>query len=156
MTTEDRKALIRKKADWAKNINEPRAAAEMYLSAGETLRAVELIGQHGWVDMLLDVGRRADRHSEAEALGHVARHLQRLGHIHHATEMFRKLGDEKSVVLAYVEARDWTEAFSLAEQRLEFREVVYVPYAHWLAENDKFIEAQRAFHKAGRLDQVCN
>ena len=30
----DRKLLIRKKADWAAKINEPRAAAEMYLSAG--------------------------------------------------------------------------------------------------------------------------
>jgi intraflagellar transport protein 122 len=47
----DRKALIRKKADWAKNINEPRAAAEMYLSAGDTQRAIEIIGENGWIDM---------------------------------------------------------------------------------------------------------
>ena len=33
----DRRLLIKKKADWAAKINEPRAAAEMYLSAGETL-----------------------------------------------------------------------------------------------------------------------
>ena len=32
----ERKMLIKKKADWAAKINEPRAAAEMYLSAGET------------------------------------------------------------------------------------------------------------------------
>ena len=31
---------IKKKADWAAKINEPRAAAEMYLSAGETLKAI--------------------------------------------------------------------------------------------------------------------
>jgi intraflagellar transport protein 122 len=47
----DRKALIRKKADWAKNINEPRVAAEMYLSAGDTRRAIEIIGENGWIDM---------------------------------------------------------------------------------------------------------
>ena len=47
----DKKALIRKKADWAKNINEPRAAAEMYLSAGETRKALEIIGENGWIDM---------------------------------------------------------------------------------------------------------
>ena len=49
--TVDRKALIRKKADWARNINEPRAAAEMYLSAGDTQRAIEIIADNGWVDM---------------------------------------------------------------------------------------------------------
>ena len=48
----ERKQLIKKKADWAAKINEPRAAAEMYLSAGETRQAIHLIGEHGWVDML--------------------------------------------------------------------------------------------------------
>ena len=47
----DKNMLIKKKADWAKNINEPRAAAEMYLSAGETLKAIDIMGEHGWVDM---------------------------------------------------------------------------------------------------------
>ena len=53
----DRKDLIRKKAEWAAKINEPRAAAEMYLSAGETEKAIDIIGEHGWVDMLVEVGR---------------------------------------------------------------------------------------------------
>lgn len=48
---QDKKLLITKQADWAKNINEPRAAAEMYLSAGEHLKAIEIIGDHGWADM---------------------------------------------------------------------------------------------------------
>lgn len=47
----DRKQLIKKKAEWARNVNEPRAAAEMYLSAGETLKAIEIMGENGWVDM---------------------------------------------------------------------------------------------------------
>ena len=54
---DNRKDLIRKKAEWAVKINEPRAAAEMYLSAGDTEKAVDIIGRHGWVDMLVDVGR---------------------------------------------------------------------------------------------------
>ena len=43
--------LITKQADWARNINEPRAAAEMYISAGEYVKAIEIIGDHGWADM---------------------------------------------------------------------------------------------------------
>jgi len=46
----DQKALLRKKADWAKSINEPRAAADMYLTAGEIGKAVEILEQNGWVD----------------------------------------------------------------------------------------------------------
>ena len=57
----ERKMLIKKKADWAAKINEPRAAAEMYLSAGETRQAIHLIGEHGWVDMLNDLGRKLDK-----------------------------------------------------------------------------------------------
>ena len=47
----DKKILISKQADWARNINEPKAAAEMYISAGEWLKAIEIIGDHGWADM---------------------------------------------------------------------------------------------------------
>ena len=44
-----------KQADWAKSTKEPRAAAEMYLSAGEHLKAIDIIGEHGWVDMYVSV-----------------------------------------------------------------------------------------------------
>nr|CAD7429322.1 unnamed protein product [Timema monikensis] len=140
--TADRKALIRKKADWAHNINEPRAAAEMYLSAGDTVKAIEIIGENSWVDMLVDVGRRLDK-ADRDGLTRVARHLARLGQPGYATEMYRKLGDDRSIVLLYVEARDWREAFSLADKHPEYRDLVYIPYAQWLAENDKFVEAQK-------------
>ena len=40
-----------KQADWAKSSKEPRVAAEMYLSAGEHLKAIDIIGEHGWEDM---------------------------------------------------------------------------------------------------------
>ena len=41
----------------------------------------------------------------------------------------------------------------MAETYPEHREQIYVPYAKWLAESDKFVEAQKAFHKAGRPDE---
>lgn len=35
------------------------------------------------------------------------------------------------------------QAFTLVEKHPEYKEEVYVPYAQWLAENDKFEEAQQ-------------
>ena len=52
-----------------------RAAAEMYLSAGETTKAIEIIGEHGWVDMLTEVGRKLDK-ADVEAVALVRLHSQ--------------------------------------------------------------------------------
>lgn len=43
--------LISKQAEWAKSSNEPRVAAEMFISAGEYMKAIQLIGENGWADM---------------------------------------------------------------------------------------------------------
>lgn len=91
---------------------------------------------------MVDVGRRLDK-ADCDSIGLVAQHLCRLKQLNYATEMYRKLGDEKSVVQIYVQAREWKEAFSLAENHPEFKDLVYVPYAQWLAESDKFVEAQK-------------
>lgn len=91
---------------------------------------------------MIDVGRRLDK-AETEGIRAVAESLRKLGALEHATEMYRKLGEERSVVVLHVEACNWSEAFALAERHPEYVDLVYVPYAQWLAENDKFIEAQK-------------
>lgn len=90
----------------------------------------------------MDVGRRLDK-ADHDGIGLIAQHLCRLKQLNYATEMYRKLGDEKSIVQLYVQAREWKEAFSLIDSHPEFRDLVYVPYAQWLAESDKFAEAQK-------------
>ncbi|XP_066554280.1 intraflagellar transport protein 122 homolog [Amia ocellicauda] len=149
----DTKLLITKQADWAKNINEPRAAAEMYLSAGEHMKAIEIIGDHGWVDMLIDIARKLDK-AEREPLSKCAAFFKKLKHHGYAAETYAKMGDLKALVLLHVDVYHWEEAFELLEKHPEFRDDVYVPYAQWLAENDRFEEAQKAFHKAGRQDEA--
>ena len=49
--SQDKMQLTKRRADWIHNSKEPKVAAEMYLSAGDTIKAIEIIGQHGWVDM---------------------------------------------------------------------------------------------------------
>ncbi len=45
------KTLMRKRATWAENSNEPRTAVNMYLSAGDTERAVQLMIEHDFMDL---------------------------------------------------------------------------------------------------------
>ncbi|XP_016309538.1 intraflagellar transport protein 122 homolog isoform X2 [Sinocyclocheilus anshuiensis] len=145
----DTKLLMKKQADWAKNSKEPRAAADMYLTAGEHMKAIEIIGEHGWMDMLIDLARKLDK-AEREPLSRCAVFFKKFNHHGYAAEIYNKMGDLKALVLLHVDTRHWDEAFSLVEKHSQFRDDVYVPYAQWLAEHDRFEEAQRAFHKAGR------
>lgn len=48
----DNSTLIRQKADWARNINEYKAAVDMYLSIGDSQSAVDIMGEQGWVEQL--------------------------------------------------------------------------------------------------------
>lgn len=47
----DKKELIRLRAEWACSMHEPRAAAELLLSAGESQRAIEIVAEQGWTDV---------------------------------------------------------------------------------------------------------
>lgn len=91
---------------------------------------------------LIDVGRKLDK-ADLANMQLVAAMLTRLGALHFAVEMHRKVGEEGNVVQLLVQARDWPEAFALARKHPQFKHLVYVPYAQWLAENDKFLEAQK-------------
>ncbi|NWU85698.1 IF122 protein, partial [Onychorhynchus coronatus] len=149
----DTKMLIKKQADWAKNINEPKAAVEMYLSAGEYTKAIEISGDNGWVDMLIEIARKLDK-AEREPLDKCAFYFKQLDNPGYAAETYMKVGDLRALVQLHVETHHWEEALALSEKHPEFKDDVYVPYAQWLAENDRFEEAQKAFHKAGRQTEA--
>ncbi|XP_067319595.1 intraflagellar transport protein 122 homolog isoform X2 [Anolis sagrei] len=149
----DTKMLITKQADWAKNINEPKAAVEMYITAGEHMKAIEISGDQGWVDVLIDIARKLDK-AEREPLTKCAHYFKKLLNHGYAAETYMKIGDLKALTQLYVETQQWDEAFTLCEKHPEFKDDVYVPYAQWLAENDRFEEAQKAFHKAGRQTEA--
>jgi len=151
----EHKQLIAKQASWAKNTNEPREAAKMYLSAGEDLKALEIIGQHGWTDMLMQLARKCDK-GEKNILLKCADHLKRLHQFAYCVEVYNKLGDKKAVVMLHVDTQNWDEAFEIVEKNPDFKNDVYVPYAQWLAENDRFEESQKAFHKAGKIREALH
>lgn len=66
-----------------------------------------------------------------------------------AGEVYKKMGDLKQLAQVYVKTFQWQEAFHLASENSELREIVYMPYANWLAENDRYIEAQKGSNHGG-------
>ncbi|KAF5280569.1 hypothetical protein FQR65_LT00320 [Abscondita terminalis] len=151
----DNVSLVRQKAEWAKSIDEFKAAVEMFLSIGETQAAIEIMGQQGWGEQLADLGHRLDK-SERPTLLSIAEFLKQLNDSSAAAEIYRRLGDSEAVLKLHISTRQWDEAFALVKSQPQYKALVYVPYANWLAENDKFVQSQKAFYLAGHPDEAFN
>ncbi|GAB1599701.1 intraflagellar transport protein 122 homolog [Argonauta hians] len=147
----DERELISKQADWAKSSNEPKVAAEMYMAASEYAKAVHIMGENGWSDMIIRLARKIDK-TDQEILNLCGSYLMRIEKYSLAAEVYNKLGDIKSIIKLWVKARQWDDAFALAEQHPKYKEDVYIPHAQYLAEADMFEEAQQAYHNAGLVD----
>ncbi|XP_052746621.1 intraflagellar transport protein 122 homolog [Bicyclus anynana] len=141
--------LARQRAEWARRVNEPRAAAEMYLAVGDVKRAARLLAEYGRRDMLIELARKMDKGS-SESLRHLAEALVAVGEYTTAGDVYQRLGDFKKVAQLAVAAGEWSRAFTLAREHADCKREVYLPYAHRMAQENKFVEAQRAYHMAGK------
>eukprot|EP00041_Stephanoeca_diplocostata_P034387 m.1171057 g.1171057 ORF g.1171057 m.1171057 type:complete len:1193 (+) comp24511_c0_seq1:191-3769(+) len=151
LTSGDREAakrLMQKQKEWSKSAKDPAVMIDIYLNAGEYQQAVETMGKHKMHQRLIDKARELNAGDQA-VLTLIASELSKLGHVMLAAEVYNKIGDESGLAAMYVEHKQWTEAFALVERHPDLKENVYLPYANYLAEVDKFDEAQVAFHKAG-------
>lgn len=146
-------ALARRRAEWARHVNEPRAAAEMYLAAGDVQKAAQIMAETGKRDMLIELVRKLDK-AASGPLRHVAEALVAVGDPTTAADVYERLGDFKKVAELAVLAGEWTRAFSLAKEHIECRAEVYIPYAHRMARDNNFVDAQKAYHMAGETSMA--
>ena len=94
---------------------------------------------------LVDASRKLDTTEEAATLRSIANHLRRLGTVQQACDILRRLEDHSTLAAILVETGAWTEALALVKQHPSLNRDVYLPYARWLAEQEKFIEAQQGW-----------
>jgi len=144
--------LIHRQAAWSEEVNDYEAAADMYLKARQFDRAIHIIGKNEWGDKLVEVMRMLGK-SETKALTQCANFFRQWNNHAYAKETYIKLGDYKSLIALHVESSKWEEAFFLLKSNPEFKDVVYLPYAKFLSQTDRFDEARLAYKEAGRPDQ---
>jgi intraflagellar transport protein 122 len=94
---------------------------------------------------LVDASRKLDTIDGATTLRSIANHLRRLGTVQQACDILRRLEDHSALAAILVETGAWTEALALVKQHPSLNRDVYLPYARWLAEQEKFIEAQQGW-----------
>lgn len=90
----------------------------------------------------MNVVRQLDK-GDRDGLTLCADYLIKHKQYFNASEVFKKTGDVQKLATIYVKSLQWEEAFKLVAQYQELKGDVYVPYATWLAENERFVEAQQ-------------
>ncbi|EDQ88458.1 uncharacterized protein MONBRDRAFT_26180 [Monosiga brevicollis MX1] len=151
--SEDTKTLMRAQAEWCKTANDPTLAIDLLTAAGEELASVNMMGENGMVQKLVEKGRDTAT-SEVEILERIIYWLKQLNHVSMAAEICEKLGDPKLLIQLYAECKRWDEAFAVANRHPEHLGELYGPYAEWLVSEDRFQEAQLAYRQAGQENKA--
>jgi len=154
--------LILKQAASSEEDGDLRAAGEMYLTAGQHRKAVEIFVKTAALDKLIEVVRELPNTETAllsmavkafrQQIASAPSQQQQEQHYAFAKEAILKLGDISQLISLHMESHRWDEAFQLSNQYPEYSAQIYLPWAEWLAFNDKFDDALDAYKKAKRPD----
>jgi len=143
--------LILKQAASSEEDGDLRAAGEMYMTAGQTKKAVEIFVKIGSLDNLIEVVRKSPN-TESQMLHLAIKAFRKHQHYAFAKETILKVGDVGMLINLHMESHRWDEAFQLSQQHPEYSAQIYLPWAEWLAFNDRFDDALDAYKKAKRPD----
>lgn len=145
-------SIIKDQAESIRDTGEWAAAANLFLECKEYRKAIEIYGQHNDFDRLIAICRSLDKSDNLEAIQMCANIFRKKGNHQHAKEAYLKLGDLKALMTLHIELKRWDEAFMLAKQNPDFKQMIHAPYAEYLEENNLFEEAQREYKLAKRPD----
>jgi intraflagellar transport protein 122 len=144
--------VLLKQAEWLYENGKFVEAADLFWALGKKKRAIEIYGERGMLDKLIEICRSLNKEDAADLIALCGFYFKKHKHYQYATEAYLKLGDLKALVHMNVELQRWEEAFLLAQPNKNLLEYVYLQYAEFLITQDRFKEAQQAYKKAGRTD----
>jgi intraflagellar transport protein 122 len=123
-------------------LGDAKTAAELYISARQFNKAIDIVGKNNWPEMLLEIVRKLDK-ADREALSKCGEMFRRMGLPNFAAEAYEKMGNIEELVELRMEAKQWDEVFALAKRYPDIDNKAHFRYGQWLAENDRFEEAQK-------------
>lgn len=143
--------LILKQAASSEEDGDLRAAGEMYLTAGQHRKALETFIKIQALDSMIEVVRQLPS-TESQLIEMAIKCFRQHSHYAFAKEAIVRIGNVGQLISLHMEAHRWDEAFQLCQQHPEYAEQIYLPWAEWLAFNDRFDDALEAYKKAQRPD----
>jgi len=141
--------LVKRQAQWAEEVNDLSVAADTYLAAGETLKAIHIFGGQNNSAKLHELTKSTLTKSDTTELRAALGYLEKAGEYSMAKDVLMKLGDVTGLIRLNVEHKKWAEATELVHKHPEHARSVYLPYAKWLVAQDEFELAQNAYRDAG-------
>jgi intraflagellar transport protein 122 len=152
----DTRDLVKMQAEWEEETGNWRKAAELYIQSGNVASAVSIIcdsKREGWQAALIEVVRGTSAVDQRDALQRCGKVFADEGEHDLAQEVFTKLQDWSGLMALHIRRKDWAAAVKMSEEHAgEFDGSIFLPYAEWLVQQDRFDEALEAYRQAGRTD----
>lgn len=138
----DKNSIILKQAEWAIRNGDSKTAAELYISCRQYNKAIDIAGKNNWPEMLLEIVRKLDK-ADRESLTKCGEYFKRMNLHNFAAEVYEKMGNIKELIELRMSVNQWEEVFALAKKYPDLNNLAHYKYGQWLAENDRFEEAQK-------------
>ncbi|OTF79443.1 Tetratricopeptide repeat containing protein [Euroglyphus maynei] len=124
------------------------------IAKGDYEKAFEIISKSD-ANSIVSFAQQIDK-GEIKLLNLIAESFLNNQDYENAIQIYRKIGNFKSLALTYIHNNQWEEALKICNDIPQMKEEIYFPYAMWLAEHERFAEAQKAFHESGKFDESRN
>lgn len=125
---------------------------DLLQSAGDNKRSLEVLIEFEQTDDIVRIMRKLDKKQDEESIKICIEYFTKIQDYNSGKEALLRLGDKKQLMLFHVKLEKWDEALMLSQTDYELKKTMLLPYAEWLAKNNRFEEAQVYYKEAGRAD----
>ena len=108
--------LLIKQADWLYENSKYIEAADLYWIMNRKKKAIEIYGEKGMLDKLIDICRGSNKEDASDLISLIGHYFKKSKHYQYASEAYLKLGDQKALVILNIELGRWEQALLLAQQ----------------------------------------
>ena len=129
-----------------------KEAANLYTKCKHYKEAIQVYGKKGVLDSILGILKVLTKEQNLDEIQLCIKYFKEYNHHTYAKQAILKLQDTKALMALHIEFHQWDEALQLLKTNPQFSDKIYLPYADWLASNDRFEEAQEAYKKAKKPD----